>query len=550
MKGYLQIVTKISCFVQSFGKIIFKGTSMSHSPTPTLLGDLLSAAALAAPDREAVVFHGERQTWAAFNEQVDQLAASLLALGVQRRHRIGVLSTTRPEYLCVYLAAARIGAVLVGFNIQFTPAEITRLADITRPVVMVVLDQLKGVPFAAPLLDLLATFEYVRHVLVIGSEMPAARTVGDLMNTPVTPHARLALQQRAAELQPDDPALIVFTSGSTGTPKGAVLTHRSILTTGRVQARQFALRADDRVLQNKPMNHVGGSINLTIPALVVGAALVLMDHFHPVRALELVREERITVLGQVPTMFIMEFNLPNFADYDLSSVRLAIVGGAATPVPIMHRIMAIADTVMTGFGMTETGGYITFTHPDDPPEVIAATVGRVADEYELRIVDEARHPLPQGEVGEVALRGACLLKEYFDDPAASAESRDGEGWFYTGDVGVIDRRGCLTLVDRRKEMYITGGYNVYPREIELYLAQHPGVAMVAVLGAQDAVMGEVGVAFVTPVPGADVSIDDLRAFCASGLAEYKIPRRFHVIDAFPLTPLGKIDKPRLRKELL
>lgn len=523
---------------------------MTHLQAPDLLADHLAQAARMTPDKEAVVYGGARWTWSMLNEHVDRLAAALLALDVQHGERIGILSTTRPEYLCVYLAAARIGAVLVGFNIQFTAAEITRLADITRPVVMIAVDEVKGAPFAEALLDLFATLDYVKHVLVIGKTLPSALSVGDFMKVPVVPAARNALAERATQLAPDDPVLIVFTSGSTGTPKGAVLTHRSILATGRGQARLFGLRLDDRVIQNKPMNHVGGSINLTIPSLLVGATLVFMDHFHPVRALETVRDERITVLAQVPTMFIMEFNLPNFADYDLSSVRLAIVGGAATPVPVMHKIMAIADTVITGFGMTETGGYITFTDPHDPPEVIASTVGRIADEYELRIVDEARQPLPQGSVGEVALRGACLLREYFDDPAATAESRDDEGWFYTGDVGVLDARGYLTLVDRLKELYISGGYNVYPREIELHLAQHPAVAMVAVLGTTDPIMGEVGVAFVTLVPGSGATADDLREFCASGLAEYKIPRRFHVIDAFPLTPLGKIDKPRLRKEWL
>ncbi|MDI9639507.1 AMP-binding protein [Geitlerinema splendidum] len=523
---------------------------MPHLSAAALLADHLIQASTTIPDKEAIVYNGERWTWSTLNEHVERLAAALIALNVQHGDRIGILSTTRPEYLYVYLAAARIGAVLVGFNIQFTPAEITRLADITRPVVMVAVDRVKGVPFAKSLLDLFARLDYVKHVLVIGETIPAALSVSEIIKSPLEPAARAALAERATLLDPDDPVLIVFTSGSTGTPKGAVLTHRSILTTGRVQARQFGLRPSDRVLQNKPMNHVGGSINLTIPALIVGATLVFMDHFHPIRALEMVRDERITVLAQVPTMFIMEFNLPDFADYDLSSVRLAIVGGAATPVPIMHRIMDIAETVITGFGMTETGGYITFTSPDDPPEVIASTVGRIADEYELRIVDEARQPLPPGSVGEVALRGDCLLKAYFNDPLATIESRDEEGWFYTGDVGTLDVHGYLSLVDRLKEMYISGGYNVYPREIEQHLAQYPGVSMVAVLGTTDPVMGEVGVAFVTLMPGAQAADDDLRQFCASGLAEYKIPRRFQVIDRFPLTPLGKIDKPRLRKEWL
>jgi len=514
---------------------------------PRLLGDVLERTAELLGEKEALIYGERRLTWGAFNAQVDDLACALLAAGVERGDRIGIICTTRPEYLCVYLAAARIGAVLVGFNVQFTPAEVETLARLTRPRVMVMVDAVKGRAVAAPLLELLGRLDYVEQVLVVGEEAPAGVETLSGWIGQGRPDMRAALAARKAMLDAEDSALIVFTSGSTGVPKGAVLTHRSILTTGRVQVREFGVREDDRILQNKPMNHVGGAINLTVPALITGATLVFMDHFHPVRALELVAAERITILGQVPTMFIMEFNLPDFGRYDLSSVRLAIVGGAATPVPVMRQIMATAEHVITGYGMTETGGYVTFTRADDPAEVIARTVGRMAGEYELCIVDETRRPLPIGAVGEVAMRGGCLLKAYFENPQASAEVFSADGWFYSGDVGYLDERGYLTLVDRRKDMYISGGYNVYPREIELYLAQHPQVEMVAVLGVQDAVMGEVGLACVT---GRGLTEAALLAFCEIGLAGYKIPRHFVLRETLPLTPLGKIDKPRLRKELM
>lgn len=522
---------------------------MTAPYTPHFLGDLLENTATKLPDKEAILFGEISLTWAAFNQKVDHLACAFLAAGVERGDRIGILCTTRPEYLFVYLAAARIGAVLVGFNVQFTPKEVLQLANLTRPKIMTILDTLKGKPTAGALLPTLRDLPYIEHTLVIGTQVPDGETALDDWLLPPSPGLQAALAVRKTTLDPDDGVLIVLTSGSTGVPKGAVLTHRSILTTILVQARQFGVRPDDRILLNKPMSHVGGATNLTLPAIAVGAALIFMDHFNPIRALEIVEHTRVTIFAQVPTMFIMEFNLANFAQYDLSSVRLAVVGGAATPAPVMAQIAAIADTVMTGYGMTETGGYVTFTHPDDSLETIAKTVGRIAPEYELQIVDEQRQPLPVGAVGEVAMRGGCLLKAYYANPQATAEAFSTDGWFYSGDVGYLDQRGYLTLVDRRKEMYISGGFNVYPREIELYLACHPQLAMVAVLGINDPVMGEVGLACMTRVPGGTVTAEVLQDFCKTGLAEYKIPRHFVFVDALPLTPLGKIDKPRLRKEL-
>jgi fatty-acyl-CoA synthase len=522
---------------------------MMESIKAQFLGDLLENTARLFPDKPAIHFAGTSWTWQEFDDQVTYLACALLSAGVEGGDRVAIMCSTRPEFLCIYMAAARIGAVLVGFNVQFTPAEVARLADLTRPKIMFILDEIRDRQVALPIVPVLQNLNTIKHVVVIGAQECAGTSRLAEWLLPPDAHLRQRLMERKVQLQPDDSALIVLTSGSTGVPKGAVLTHRSILATTNAQVREFDVQAQDRILQNKPMSHVGGSINLTLPAVAVGAELFFMDHFHPIRALEMVQEQRITILAQVPTMFIMEFNLPDFEQYDLSSVRLAVVGGAATPVPIMKRITQIADHVITGFGMTETGGYITFTRRDDDPDTIARTVGQIAPEFELRVVDEHRQPLPIGQVGEIALRGNCLLSEYFHNPAATAEAFSTDGWFFTGDVGYLDERHYLTLVDRRKDMYISGGYNVYPREIELYLAHHPELELVAILGVADPIMGEIGAACMVRRSGSHVSHQDIVEYCRQGLAEYKIPRQLFFLDEMPLTPLGKIDKPRLRREL-
>ncbi|MBI3851724.1 MAG: AMP-binding protein [Verrucomicrobia bacterium] len=523
---------------------------VSHA-YPHLLGELLSATAARLPDKEALVFGDQRVSWSEFDRRANNLAKAFLKLGIQRGERIGVISTTRPEYLYTYLAAARIGAVLVGFSVLYTPTELVRLAQLTRPVAMVVLGKVADKKLAASIKPLIDRFSFVRLFVVIGDEAPAGAIRFDDLIAGDYHNQDPALAARKAGLQENEAALIVFTSGSTGVPKGAVLTHKNIIDNIAVQVRQFGSHADVRSILHLPMNHVAGSTETTIPALMTGATLVLMDHFHPRGTLETIQRERITMLGQVPTMFIMEFNLPDFAQFDLSTLRTVVVAGAATPAPVMARMMKLNEnvTVITGYGMTEVGGFVTYTAPDDVGETIARTVGKVAPEFELRIVDDQHRELPTGQVGEVAIRGSCVMQGYFENPVETAAAIDAEGWFYSGDQGRLDARGYLTLVDRKKDMYITGGYNVYPREIEEHLSQHPQIAFVAVLGTKDDVMGEVGVAYVVARPGATLTADELKAHCKAGLAEYKIPRHFELQERLPLTPLGKVDKMKLRMDV-
>lgn len=516
---------------------------------PHFLGELLSETAARVPNKEALVYNEERVSWSEFDRRVDRLAKAFLELGIQHGDRIGMISTTRPEYLYTYLAAARVGAILVGFNILYTPPELIRLANLTQPVGMVVLGRVGDKQVAEPLKPLIDSLSFAKHFVVIDEEPPAGAIRFDDLIAADRPSQDETLAARRGELDENDGVLIVFTSGSTGLPKGAVLTHKNIIDNIAVETRQFGFTQEDRLLLHLPMSHVGGATELTVPALMTGATLIIMDHYHPVHTLQTVAQERVTLLGQVPTMYIMEFNLPNYAEFDLSSLRAAVVAGAATPPPVMAKMMEMAPTVITGYGMTEVAGFVTYTTPEDDAQTIALTVGAVAPEFELQVMDDDHQEVPAGEVGEVAIRGTCVMKEYFDNPAETAAAIDEEGWFYSGDLGRLDSRGYLTLVDRKKEMYITGGYNVYPREIEEQISHHPQVAFVACLGTEDAVMGEVGTAYVVAKPGVELSVDDIRLHCQQGLAEYKIPKYIELREKLPLTALGKVDKMALRREL-
>jgi len=503
------------------------------------LSDTLTATARRYPDEEAVVFEDQRLTWREVDQQVTALANSFLALGIEVGDRIGVLCTPRPEYLLTYLAAARIGAITTGFSVQYTAREIIAYAELVRPVAMVVVPEL-GVD--AEVGTLCKSMPYVKHRIGVG--IPAANGIlsfADLVeqgsNAPAEP-----LQTRTAQLHEDDGALIVFTGGATGMTKPALLSHKNIFTSVAAQNRVIGFHQPDRIMLHLPMNHVSGAVLVAAAAVTSGATMVMLERFHPAKVLDLVEREQVTVLGQVPTMFIMELMLPDYQTFDISSVRLSIIAGAPTPEVAMRQVVSMATVTTHAYGLTEATGMVAYTAPGDGIETLVQSVGRVPDEVEVRIVDDARQPLPAGEPGEVAFRGDVIMTGYFDNPEQTAQQIDDDGWLYTGDMGVLDDHDYLHILGCKKEMYISGGYNVYPWEIETYMNTHPDIVTSACVGRPDPVMGSVGIVFVLLKTGATTTRRDLRAYCKAGLARYKQPRQIQILDALPTTASGAIDK--------
>lgn len=514
-----------------------------HSLVYRRLCDWLIHNAAHFPNREALVFNEQRLTWANYLAHVNRLAESFLALGIQHGDRIAVWSPNRPEYLYAYMAAARIGAVLVGLNAQYTLREVLGLAGQTEPALMILGPEMAQDHLIASLAQSLPS---VRHFLVIGPETPAGTLAVDGLLATGHPEQAAHLAERAASVNENDGVYIIFTGGMTGPPKGALLSHASILASAGPETAHVGLTVEDRMLLHLPLNHASGATVLTVPAMLVGCPLIIMERFHPAETLAMVAREKITILGQVPTMFIMEFGLPNLADYDLSSLRMAIVAGAPMPSPVMALLHKYAPMVLHGYGLTEVSGFATFTNAGDDLELLSETVGRPLDGVEIQIVDDFRRPLPVGQVGEIALRGRCVMRGYFREPAETADVIDDDGWLYTGDLGYLRSNGYLSLTGLKKEMYFTGGFNVYPLEIESYISAHPDVAMAACIGQPHDVLGQVGALFVVPKRGRQLSAGDLRAYCKAGLARYKVPRLFTLLDALPLTAVGKVDKMNLR----
>jgi acyl-CoA synthetase (AMP-forming)/AMP-acid ligase II len=516
------------------------------------IGAALKGTARRLPDTTAIIFddrgaapQSQSWTWAETDERSDRIAVWLIAQGIERGDRVGVMCTIRPDYLLIYLACAKIGAILVGFNALYKGQEVVQLVTKTTPKILFVIERDKDRLVHDEIVQALAGKPDCEIIPIYLSEPQRGILPAALAVTP-SPQNQVQLRERLAEVSASDGFLIVFTSGSTGVPKAVVLTHRNLIVNLAVQIRSFQMKPSDRFIINLPLNHVGAATELVVPSILLGSSMVLIERFHPQHTLDVIARHHVTFLHQTPSMYIMEFNLQGYETFDLSSLRAMSVAGAPTPPPVMQKMMQAVPQVFTGYGMTEMVGFITYTEPGDAPDTISYTVGKIAPEFQLKIVDNERQEQPIGTRGEVALRGDCRFYAYFADDSSTREVIDEDGWYYSGDIGVLDERNYLTLVDRKKLMFITGGYNVYPREIEDYVSSYAAVEFAACLPKPHDVMGEVGVLFVKVKDNEAPNAEAIRQHCIAGLAEYKIPREIRFLDDFPLTPLGKIDRQRLR----
>jgi acyl-CoA synthetase (AMP-forming)/AMP-acid ligase II len=358
-----------------------------------------------------------------------------------------------------------------------------------------------------------------------------------------------AARRRAEAVTPDHLSDLGFTSGTTGNPKGVMTAHGQNLQVFDTWSRGVGLREGDRYLIVGPFFHTFGYKAGWLACLIRGAAAIPHQVFDAGKVMERVERERINVLPGAPTIYQSMLAHPDFGKYDLSSLRLAVTGAAPVPVELVKRMRSELgfESVITAYGLTESCGTVTMCLPDDDPETISRTAGRALPETEVRCVDTDGKEVPRGSEGEIWVRGYNVMRGYFDDPAETAKAVDAEGWLHTGDVGVMDERGYVRITDRTKDMFIVGGFNAYPAEIESLLLQNDALSLAAVVGVPDERMGEVGVAFVVTRPGVEVDADELVAWAKEHMANYKVPRRVFVVDELPLNASGKVLKYELRE---
>ena len=354
---------------------------------------------------------------------------------------------------------------------------------------------------------------------------------------------------RADAVAPGDLSDLLFTSGTTGNPKGVMTAHGQNLKVFDTWGRGVGIREGDRYLIVNPFFHSFGYKAGWLTCLIRGAAAIPHQVFDAGKVMERIARERINLLPGPPTIYQMLLAHPEHTKYDLSSLRLAVTGAAAVPVELVKRMRSELGfaNVITAYGLTESCGTVSMCLPDDDPETIATTSGRAIPDTEVRCVDEDGKEVPRGAPGEIVVRGYNVMRGYFEDPAETAKVIDAEGWLHTGDIGVMDERGYLRITDRIKDMFITGGFNCYPAEIENAMYRHPGIAQVAVIGVPDERMGEVGMAFVVPRPGAALEPAELIAWCREQMAHFKAPRRVEIVSTLPTNASGKVLKYELRR---
>lgn len=516
-------------------------------PTPLLprISDYALWQAQQRPDDEALVLGNRRITFGALHLAVEHLARALLAAGVGKGDRVATLQTPHPDYVVAFLATASIGAIWVGLNPRYRLGELLHVVTDAEPSVLLTRTRIEDRRYDAEIAALRQATPTLRRIVAFDGEpavegvepMSAFLVAGRTVAPDTLAHAREACGGR-------DPCLIVYTSGSTGAPKGALLHHDGIARFCLEQNRLWPLEPF-RSVNYFPINHVGGVIDCTLPCLLAGGTLVFMEQFDPAACLELMERERITLWGSVPSVFQMQVALPDFERYDLSAVGLIVWGGAAMPRELIERLRAIQPRMATNYGMTETTSAVTVITPTDDVDILSGSVGEAFPGVTVRLADADDREVAEGLEGEIQARSAYNLLGYWRRPDASADAFTADGFFRTGDLAVRRPDGRYRIVGRLKEMYKSGGYNVYPREVEAVLEAHPAVAQAAVVAAPDPIWQEVGVAFIQPAAG--VTAAELEAHCRAHLANYKTPKRFVFEPDLPLLPIGKIDKVALKR---
>jgi acyl-CoA synthetase (AMP-forming)/AMP-acid ligase II len=471
-----------------------------------------------------------------------------MAAGLEPGDRASVWAPNVHQWIEAALGILGAGGVLVPLNTRFKGDEAAYVLGKSRARLLFTVTDFLDTDYVA-MLRAAADLPTLQRVVVLSGAAPEeASSFADYMaGGEVVPIEEA--RARIDRVAPDDVSDLIFTSGTTGKPKGVVVTHGQSVRVYDAWTDVIGLRAGDRYLIVNPFFHAFGYKAGWMSCILRGATIVPCKVFDVPNVLAMVAKERITVLPGPPTLLQGILDFPDRDAYDLSSLRLTVTGAAAVPVRLIERLRdeMTFETIITGYGLTETTGTVAMCRHDDDPETIANWSGRAIPDTELRVVDDAGAEVPVGEPGEVVTRGYHVMGGYFEEPEETAAAIDPDGWLHTGDIGVMDERGYVRITDRKKDMFIVGGFNAYPAEIEDLLLRNDEIAQVAVVGVPDERMGEVGVAFVVARPGRSIEADEVIAWARQHMANYKVPRAVEIVDALPVNASGKVLKFELRE---
>lgn len=510
------------------------------------IGQNLRQIAAKFPERTALIseYQQYRANYSEFLEQVEQVAKALMAHGIRRDDRVGIWSPNRYEWVLVQYATALMGAIMVNINPGYKLSGLRYALEQSRIDLLIASSHFRKTDYIKMLDELRPDCLYPKQTVIIDRDwatfLSSASQVSD---------ARLA--EREASLQFDDPVNIQYTSGTTGYPKGATLSHHNILNNGFFIGERLKYTEKDIVCLPVPFYHCFGMVLGNMAIVTHGACIVIPgEFFDPEQVLQTVENERCTSLYGVPTMFIAELDLPDFAKYNLKSLRTGIMAGAPCPIDTMRKVQSLMNMteICVCYGMTETSPVSTESCTDDPLELRVTTVGTVHPHVEIKIIDpESGAIVPRGTAGELCTRGYSVMLGYWDNPEDTKAIIDETRWLHSGDIAVMDENGYVSIVGRIKDLIIRGGENISPKEIEDFLIVHEGVSDVQVIGVYSEKYGEEVMAWIKPRPGYNVSAESLHTYCKGRIATFKIPRYWKFVDAFPMTVTGKIRKIEMRE---
>lgn len=529
------------------------------------VGQIVREQAALHPETEAYVYpeHGIRKTYRDFDEETDRLAKAFMGMGIKKGEHIAIWSDNKREWLLSQYATGKMGGVLVTVNTSYQASELEYLLQQSDSTTLILGEEFKGSNY----IDILNTIcpelktaekgavsseklPHFKRVILMGeNEYPGIFTWSEF-EAFAEKISDGQLEERFSSMDPDDVINIQYTSGTTGFPKGVMLTHSNVVNNGKLVGDTMNLTEKDRLCIPVPFFHCFGCVLGTMAAVTHSTTMVIAEQFEPKKVLQMVQDEKCTGLHGVPTMFIAELNHPDFASFDTSTLRTGIMAGSPCPIEVMKKVISDmgAAEITIAYGQTESSPVITQTRADDDIEKRVSTVGKPHAEVEVKIVDPVTNEqVPVGVPGELCTRGYHIMKGYYKNEEATGNAIDAEGWLHTGDIAIEDEDGYIAVTGRIKDMVIRGGENIYPREIEEFLYQHPSVQDVQVVGVPDPKYGEELMAWIILKEGQELGAEELREYCKGKISYHKIPRYIEFTKEYPMTASGKIQKFKLRE---